>query len=110
MNRYEQRKQKRLRNPEIAEGYRQMAAEIQLLKAIEKIRVAQHISKESLANQMGKKRETVSRLLNDDESNPTLETLMELLSAMGITADITLRPSQEGEEPIKVTVEEPVPN
>lgn len=109
MNRYEQRRQKRLRNPEIAEGYRQMAAEIQLLKAIEEIRAAQHISKEALANQMGKKRETVSRLLNDDDSNPTLETLMELLSAMRITADITLRQSQEGEAPIKVTVES-VPN
>jgi transcriptional regulator with XRE-family HTH domain len=108
MNRYEQRKQKRLRNPEIAKGYREMAAELQLLDAIEKIRVARHISKESLANQMGKKREAVSRLLNDDESNPTLETLIELLSAMNLTADITLRQSQEGEEPIKVTVEEPV--
>lgn len=105
MNRYEQRKRKRLLNPEIAEGYREMTSEIQLLKAIEKIRVAQHLSKEALANQMGKKRETVSRLLNDDESNPTLQTLIELFSAMGITADITLRQSQEGEEPIKVTVE-----
>jgi transcriptional regulator with XRE-family HTH domain len=105
MNRFEQRLQKRMRDPEFAEGYRQMEAELQLLDAIEKIRAAQHISKESLANQMGKKRETVSRLLNDDESNPTLETLIELLSAMGITADIKLRPSQEGEAPIKVTVE-----
>ncbi len=102
MNRFEQRKQKRLLNPEIAEGYREMASELQLLQAIEKIRVAQHISKEALANQMGRKRETVSRLLNDNESNPTLHTLIELLSAMRITADITLRQSQEGEEPIKV--------
>jgi transcriptional regulator with XRE-family HTH domain len=94
-----------LLDPAFAEGYREMTLELQRLQAIEKIRVAQHISKESLANQMGKKREAVSRLLNDDESNPTLETLMELLSAMGITADITLRQSQEGEEPIKVTVE-----
>ena|SRR5581483_2456157 len=105
MNRFEQRKQKRLLNPEIAERYREMTAELQLLQAIENIRVAQHISKEALAGQMGKKRETVSRLLNDNESNPTLHTLVELLSAMRITADITLRQSQEGEEPIKVTVE-----
>jgi transcriptional regulator with XRE-family HTH domain len=105
MNRFEQRKRKRLLNPEIAEGYREMTSELQLLQAIENIRVAQHISKETLAGQMGKKRETVSRLLNDDESNPTLHTLIELLSAMRITADITLRQSQEGEEPIKVTVE-----
>jgi transcriptional regulator with XRE-family HTH domain len=105
MNRFKQRLQERMRDPEFAEGYREAAAELQLLDAIEKIRAARHISKESLANQMGKKREVVSRLLNDDDSNPTLATLIELLSAMGITADITLRQSQEGEEPIKVTVE-----
>lgn len=105
MNRYEQRLQKRLRNPEVAEGYREMAAEIQLLKALEEIRTAQHMSKEDLAGHMGKKREVVSRLLNNKESNPTLETLIELLSAMGITADITLRPSQEGEGPLNVSVD-----
>jgi transcriptional regulator with XRE-family HTH domain len=105
MNRYEQRKQKRLMNPEIAEGYREMAAEFQLIQAIEEIRVARHIGKESLAKQMGKKRETLSRLLNDSDSNPTLHTLIELLSALRITADITLRQSQEGEEPIKVSTE-----
>lgn len=105
MNRYEQRRQKRLQNSEIAEGYREMAAELQLMQALERIRIAQHISKEALANQMGKKRETVSRLLNDDDSNPTLNTLIELLSALGVTADITLRQSKEGEEPIRVTTE-----
>ena len=105
MNRYEQRKQKRLQNPEIAEGYREMAAELQLIQAIEEIRIARHISKETLAKQMGKKRETVSRLLNDADSNPTLNTLIELLSALRITADITLRQSKEGEQPIKITTE-----
>lgn len=108
MNRYEQRKQKRLMNPEIAEGYREMAAELQLIQAIEEIRIARHMSKETLAKQMGKKRETLSRLLNDADSNPTLNTLIELLSALRITADITLRQSKEGEQPIKVTTEVPV--
>src|SRR5437762_11319318 len=105
MNRYEQRKQKRLTNPEIAEGYREMVAEFQLIQAIEEIRVARHISKEALAQQMGRKRETLSRLLNDADSNPTLNTLIDLLSALRITADITLRQPKEGEEPIKVTTE-----
>jgi transcriptional regulator with XRE-family HTH domain len=105
MNRYEQRKQKRLMNPEIAEGYREMTAEFQLIQAIEQIRIARHISKEALANQMGRKRETLSRLLNDDDSNPTLNTLIELLSALRITADITLRESKEGEDPIRVAIE-----
>ena len=96
MNKYEQRKQKRLMNPEIAEGYREMAAEFQLIQAIEEIRVARHVSKEALAKQMGRKRETLSRLLNDEDGNPTLNTLIELLSALRITADITLRQSKVG--------------
>ena len=35
-------------------------------------------------------------------SNPTLETLTDLLRALGVTAEVRLRPSQEGEPPIKV--------
>lgn len=46
MNRYEQRKQKRLLNLEIAEGYREMATKFQLIQAINEIRVARHRSKE----------------------------------------------------------------
>jgi hypothetical protein len=46
MNRYEQRKQKRLMNPEIAEGYREMAAEFQLMQAIEEMHGARNIRRE----------------------------------------------------------------
>jgi transcriptional regulator with XRE-family HTH domain len=73
--------------------------------AYEEIRIARHISNETLAKQMGKKRETLSCLLNDADSNPTLNTLIEHLSALRITADITLRQSKEGEQPITVTTE-----
>jgi transcriptional regulator with XRE-family HTH domain len=105
MNRYEQRRQKRLQNPEIAAGYREMAAELELMRALDEIRKQQKITKEALAAQMGKKREAVSRLFTADEINPTLDTLLELLSALKVTADITLRPSTEGEGPIKVVTE-----
>jgi len=53
----------------------------------------------------GKKREAVTRLLSDDEVNPTLDTLIELLSALQLTADITLRQAREGEGSIRVATE-----
>jgi transcriptional regulator with XRE-family HTH domain len=102
MNRFEQRMRRRLQNPEVAAGYREMAAERALLQCLEEIREQQHITKEELATRMGKHREAVSRLLNASDANPTLETLMDLLMALGITAEITLRPAIDGEEPIKV--------
>ena len=51
---------------------------------------------------MGRRRETVSRLLNAQDANPTLETITELLSALGIVADITLRRAEDNEHPIHI--------
>ena len=105
MNRYEQRRQKLLQNKEVAAGYREMAAELELMHAIDDVRKQLHMSQEQLAKRMGKKREAVSRLLSADDINPTLNTLIELLSALNLTADITLRQTREGEGPIKVATE-----
>lgn len=107
MNKFEQRLQKRLQSKEIAAGYQEMAAELELMHAIDTARKQQHISQEQLANLMGKKREAISRLLSADDINPTLNTLIELLSALKLTADITLRQAREGEGPIKVAMELP---
>ncbi len=105
MNRYEQRRQKRLQNPEVAAGYREMAAEMELMLAIDEARKQQHLSQEELATRMGKKREAVTRLLSAYQVNPTIETLIEMLTALDLTADITLRPAREGEAPMKVVLE-----
>jgi transcriptional regulator with XRE-family HTH domain len=105
MNRFEQRMRKRLQNEEIAAGYREMDAELELMHAIDAVRKQQQISQETLAARMGKKRESVARLLSSDEANPTLETIVELLSALNLTADITLRHTREGEGPIKVAMD-----
>lgn len=107
MNRFEQRLQNRLQNKEIAAGYQEMAAELELMRAIDTARKNQHMSQEQLAALMGKKREAVSRLFTADDVNPTLNTLIELLSALKLTADITLRQAREGEGPIKVAMELP---
>lgn len=105
MDRYEQRRQKRLQNPEIAAGYREMESELKFMHALEAVRQFRHMSQEALATRMGKKREALSRLLSSDDANPTLETLIELLTALDVTADITIRPTQEGESPLKVALE-----
>jgi transcriptional regulator with XRE-family HTH domain len=105
MNRYEQRRQKLLQNKEVAAGYQEMAAELELMHAIDDIRKQLGMSQEQLAKRMGKKREAVSRLFSADDINPTLNTLIELLSALNLTADITLRQTREGEGPIKVATE-----
>jgi transcriptional regulator with XRE-family HTH domain len=102
MNRFEQRLKKHLQNPEFADGYREMDAELALLAALEQVRESLHISKEELATRMGRKRESVSRLLTAEEANPTLETLTQLLSALGIVADIKIRRAAEGEQPIHI--------
>ena len=78
---------------------------LELMQAIDAVRKQLHMSQEQLAKRMGKKREAVSRLLSDDDINPTLNTLIELLSALNLTADITLRQAREGEGPIKVATE-----
>jgi transcriptional regulator with XRE-family HTH domain len=105
MDRYEQRRRIRLQNSEVAAGYREMGVELELMQALDTICKQQHMSQEQLAARIGKKREAISRLFSVDDINPTFNTLIELLSALNLTADITIRQAEEGEEPIKVAVE-----
>ena len=107
MNRYEQRRNKRLQNPEILAGYLEMGAELELMRALDEARKQQHMTQEQLAALTGKKREAISRLFTSDGPNPTLETIIEFLNALNLTADITLRPTREGEGPMKVVLESP---
>lgn len=105
MDRYEQRRRKLLLDPEVAAGYREMGVELALMQALDAIRKQQHMSQEQLAARIGTKREVISRLFTSDDINPTLNTLIELLSALNLTADITIRQAEEGEEPVKIAVE-----
>ncbi len=80
-----------------------MESELQLLHALEEARKQLHITQEEVATRMVRQRASITRLLSSGESNPTLETLTDLLMVLGVTADITLRRSAEGEAPIQVT-------
>jgi transcriptional regulator with XRE-family HTH domain len=96
-----------LQDPEVLAGYLEMAAELELMQALDEARKQLHMTQEQLATLTGKKREAISRLFSSDGPNPTLETIIEFLSALNLTADITLRPSREGEGPMKVVLESP---
>lgn len=93
MNKYEQRRQQLLQDPQVALGYRMMDAELQLLHMLETISQHRHMNEEIAS---------LSSLAN---VSLTLETLIEVLSVLDVTADITIRPSQDGESPLKVAVE-----
>ena len=104
MSRFHQRLRQRMQDPEFAAGYQEMDSEVQLIQALDVLRKQAHLSTEELAQRMGRQQATVSRLLNADHSNPTLDTLTDMLIALGVTAEIYLRPSQEGEAPLKVAL------
>ena len=93
MSRYEQRRQQLLQDPQIARGYRMMDAELQLMHTLEAIIQHRQISEDALP------------MFSLENTSLTLRTLIEGLSALDVTADITIRPSQEGESPLKVAVE-----
>ena len=102
MSRFHQRLQQRLRDPEFAAGYEEMESELQLVEALNLLRERANLSTEELAQRMGRQRTAVSRLFNASRSNPTLDTLTDLLRAMGFTAEVRLRPAREGEPPIQI--------
>src|SRR5260370_15934072 len=95
MSRYEQRRRKLLQNKEVAVGYREMAAELELMHAIDDVRKQLHMSQEQLATRMGKKRAAVTSLFSSDDVNPTVDTIIELLSELPLTTAITLRQARQ---------------
>ena len=104
MSRYHHRRQQFLQGPETAAGYWEMDTELQLIQALDAIREQRQLNTEELAQRMGRHREAVSRLLHAEHPNPTLDTLSDLLKALNVTAEIRLRPSEENEPAITVSV------
>ncbi len=84
-----------------------MESELQLVEALNLLRERANLSTEELARRMGRQRAAVSRLFNASRANPTLDTLTDLLRAMGVTAEVHLRPAREGESPIQIEIPAP---
>jgi transcriptional regulator with XRE-family HTH domain len=100
MSRFHQRLREDLKNPEVAADFYEMSAEIALMQALEEARKSLHLTEKELAERMGTRREAITRLFNVEHANPKLSTITSLLSALGLRAEITLRPALPDETPI----------
>src|SRR5215467_10292520 len=98
MSRFHQRLRKDLQDPEFAAAFYEMSVEITLLQALEEARKALGVTEQELAERMGVQRAGVTRLFNATDANPTLETLTSILRALGLHAEVTLRPADSAEE------------
>jgi transcriptional regulator with XRE-family HTH domain len=101
MSRFHQRLRQDLRDPEVAADFYQETAEIVLMQVLEEARKAFALTDRELAERMGMPRESVTRLFNAEHANPKLSTIISLLSALELHADITLRPASPDEAPVE---------
>jgi transcriptional regulator with XRE-family HTH domain len=103
MSRFHQRLREDLKEPEFAEAFYDMSVDIALLQVLEQARKVLNISEKELAERMGVQRTTVTRLFNACHPNPTLDTITEILRALGLQAEITISPAspEEAAMPIK---------
>jgi DNA-binding phage protein len=63
----------------------------EVLQIIEAVRERENIPKAELARRMKRKPEAISRLLRGEGANPTLDTLIDLVDAIGLELDIRIR-------------------
>src|SRR5436853_7915091 len=93
MSRFHQRLHEDLKDPEFAEAFYDMRADIALLQVLEEARKALNVSEKELAERMGVQRPTVTRLFNASHPNPTLDTISDILRALGLRAEIRISPT-----------------
>lgn len=93
MSRFHQRLREDLSDPEFAEAFYDMRADIALLQVLEEARKALNVSEKELAERMGVRRPAVTRLFNASHPNPTLDTISDILRALGLQAEITISPT-----------------
>jgi transcriptional regulator with XRE-family HTH domain len=102
MSRFHQRLKVDLKDPEIAEAFYEMSVDIALLQVLEEARKALNVSEKELAERMGVQRSTVTRLFNASHPNPTLDTILEILRALGLQAEIKVSPASPEDAPIPI--------
>src|SRR3984893_372223 len=105
MSRFHQHLREDLRDPEFAEAFNDMSVDIALLQVLEEARKVLNVSEKELAERMGVQRPSVTRLFNAAHPNPTLDTLADILRALGLQAEIKISPASPGDTliPIKAT-------
>jgi DNA-binding phage protein len=84
-----------LTDPSFRAGFEKKLAKVksiaEVLQVIELVRERENIPKAELARRMERKPEAISRLLRGEGANPTLETLIDLVDAIGLELDIRIR-------------------
>src|SRR5437016_7012151 len=87
MSRFHQHLREDLSDPEFAAAFYDMSVDIALLQVLEQARMALNVSEKELAERMGVQRTTVTRLFNASHPNPTLDTISDILRALGLQAE-----------------------
>src|SRR5436305_9658147 len=90
MSRFHQRLDEDVEDSEFAEAFYDMSADITLLQVLEEARKALNVSEKELARRMGIQHTTVTRLFNASHPNPTLDTISDILRALGPQAEIKI--------------------
>jgi DNA-binding phage protein len=92
---FDQFLESQLTDPSFKAGFEKKLAKIksiaEVLQVIEAVREQENIPKAELARRMERKPEAISRLLRGEGANPTLETLIDLIDAIGLELDIRIR-------------------
>jgi predicted XRE-type DNA-binding protein len=78
----------------------------QVMHVIEQVREQEDVPKAELARRMERHPSAVSRLLGGDGANPTLDTLVDMVDALGLEMDLRIkhqpRSPKPGYSPLKV--------
>ncbi len=93
MSRFHQRLREDLKDSEFAEAFYDMSVDVALLQVLEQARKVLNVSEKELAERMGVQRTTVTRLFNSSHPNPTMDTISNILRALGLQAEIKISPA-----------------
>lgn len=84
-----------LTNASFKAGFERKLAKVksiaEVLHVIESVRAQEKVPKAEVARRMDRKPEAVSRLLRGEGSNPTLDTLVDLVDALGLELDVRIK-------------------
>lgn len=92
---FEQFLGEQLRDPEFKAGFERKLAKVksiaEVMSVIETVREDEGLAKAEVARRMERKPSAVSRLLAGNGANPTLDTLVDLIDALGLELDLRIR-------------------
>jgi transcriptional regulator with XRE-family HTH domain len=101
MNRYEQRRKRALRHPDVAEGYREADATFALLDALDRARASLGLTQAELAEVLGRSQPAVSQFFSGTYA-VSVEGVLDYLRALHLQARVQIVPAEEDEPALVV--------